>query len=383
MKIYQLMLSNIPSDFMSPLGLQAMTEFDCVEIQAELITTLTNKAGEPFAYDGMTPFAWLERHGVEVWSYFDAAWPSPPYNQLSDPRGKYDDVYWLRKMHTGEIHVQPEWQIASSNPDRPYTNAANGWYVDWAVDLMLDTGIRRWRFDDGQIHNKSPEVNQGWYNLYDKLRAAGCKVVVNGAWNISDPHAEDWNYPAIEHVDGCMVEMWAGHYDGQGTASGWWPLSENSFRRLAADWVAAGKEVVMMARWRAGDTHYFNDYDAFMQHYIDLAAETGAIFAPADENYRRSAWRNWFADYQDEDTLEELIVKQCDMKQTVLLNPDAALQKVIYAEGGVPVENEFNILKDGVTYIVQKSEFTGHQEERYHYADVRDYGNVTSFTKPS
>lgn len=385
MKFYQLMLSNIPGDYQnSQTGIEAMTDFDMVEVQAEMHETRTNLAGAPFAPDGGTPWAWLTARGVEVWAYFDAAWPDPDYTKLSEIREHDNDAMWLRKLHTFAVRDNPWWQLPSYNSNQPLrfaTDASNADYRDFVVDLLLSTGIPRFRFDDGQLYRKSDECNAGWFEVYDRLRAAGVKVIVNGAWNMADPYAADWTYPAIEHVDGCMVEHWAGHRDGQSTASGWWTLSENDFQRMAHDWTATGKDVLELVRYRAGDGTIYTSYNEFALHYVDSAEDAGAVMTPALDNYFTSAWLDWFADYQEEIPLEQWIQQKCDERQAILLNPDAALQKVIYAEDGVPVENEFNLIRDGVTYIVQKSEFTGRQEERYHYADVRDHNEVFSFTK--
>jgi len=360
MKFYQLMLSNIPGDYQSSqTGIEAMTDFDMVEVQAEMHETRTNLAGAPFAPDGGTPWAWLASRGVEVWAYFDAAWPDPDYTKLSAIREHENDAMWLRKLHTFAVRDNPWWQLPSYNSNQPLrfaTDASNAEYRDFVVDLLLSTGIPRFRFDDGQLYRKSDECNAGWFEVYDRLRAAGVKVIVNGAWNMADPHADTWTYPAIEHVDGCMVEHWAGHRDGMSTTSGWWSLSEGSFQSMAHEWTAAGKAVLELVRYRASDDTIFTRYNEFALHYVDSAEDAGAVMTPAKDNYFTSAWLDWFADYQVPETFEEMTIRLAEESQLISLSAYSALQKTMVADGFTPVGPEVKYIYSDIEYVVQKGD---------------------------
>ena len=66
-------------------------------------------------------------------------------------------------------------------------------------------------------------------------------------------------------------------------------------------------------------------------------------------------------------SLEEALKTEADARQCISLNPGAALQKAIYADGFVPVENEFELEYDGERYMAQKAEQLGTGEARVYY----------------
>jgi len=69
----------------------------------------------------------------------------------------------------------------------------------------------------------------------------------------------------------------------------------------------------------------------------------------------------------DYESLEEAMKGEADKRQCISLNPGAALQKQIYADGFVPVENEFDMIWDDQRYMVQKAENLSTGEARaYH-----------------
>lgn len=65
--------------------------------------------------------------------------------------------------------------------------------------------------------------------------------------------------------------------------------------------------------------------------------------------------------------------------QTIQLNPNAALQKAIFAGGYVPVETEFRYFVDGVEYAAQAAEHLGTGDRRVYYAVVPIWSDVRWF----
>jgi hypothetical protein len=70
-------------------------------------------------------------------------------------------------------------------------------------------------------------------------------------------------------------------------------------------------------------------------------------------------------------------------KQTMSYNPEAALQKVIFADGFVPVMNESRFSHDGMEYAEQAAEHLDTGERRVYYTEVGNWGNVRYITNPT
>ncbi|MEM7128745.1 MAG: hypothetical protein AAF702_20600 [Chloroflexota bacterium] len=62
--------------------------------------------------------------------------------------------------------------------------------------------------------------------------------------------------------------------------------------------------------------------------------------------------------------------------QLIQFNPDAALQKRIFADDFVPNSGEFTIERDGIQYVAQRAEHLGSGEVRVYYVQIGDWGNV-------
>jgi hypothetical protein len=75
-------------------------------------------------------------------------------------------------------------------------------------------------------------------------------------------------------------------------------------------------------------------------------------------------------------TLNELLLAAAARAQVIHLNPDAALQKQIFADGFVPNSKEFQVEKDGVAYLAQRAEHLGSGEIRIYHVRVGDWANV-------
>jgi hypothetical protein len=74
--------------------------------------------------------------------------------------------------------------------------------------------------------------------------------------------------------------------------------------------------------------------------------------------------------------LEEALLIGAEDAQVIQFNPDAALQKAIFAAGFVPNSPEFGIELDDVVYVGQRAESLQNGEVRVYYCAVGDYGNV-------
>jgi len=444
MKICRLQLSNVYWHWWDPPWMNCYGEVlaepgvDMLALQAEYIETLTMMDGTPFSpVSTMSPANYLRNQSFyDLLYYFDAIW-GPSDDSLSDYRGNINDARWLEKLLAEALTANPDWRLpsySSSQPDRYVTNAANMECQDFLISLMTGThpqarsmaNVPMIYLDDMNLYRLSQAEMEGWERVITEVQKTGQRVILNAGWNMKnyaqrdDPEwhrPEDdahWYYPAaawLEPGSAVMCEYDVYHKTGMSTTSGWWELTESRFEKMCGDMHDMGIDVYMVVRWDGDEDAQARDnrpvgfeerpptddeiergatkassvttesYEEWMRPMLELCQSVGAIFCPSKHDYIQDPYEPWMADYQEEIPLEQWIQRECDERQAILLNPNAALQKVIYAEGGVPVENEFNLIRDGITYIVQKSEFTGRQEERYHYADVRDYNEVFSFTK--
>jgi hypothetical protein len=79
---------------------------------------------------------------------------------------------------------------------------------------------------------------------------------------------------------------------------------------------------------------------------------------------------------------EQKLIQVAAEKQVIQFNPDAALQKAIFAHGFVPNSGEFDIDLDGQAHIGQRSENLASGEVRVYFVRVGDWGNVQFVTAP-
>lgn len=75
------------------------------------------------------------------------------------------------------------------------------------------------------------------------------------------------------------------------------------------------------------------------------------------------------------------LLAAADAAQVMRLNPAAALQKRIFADGYVPTSPEFEINDDGVTYVAQRAEQLASGVVRVYYAQLGDWANVRHVTR--
>ena len=81
-------------------------------------------------------------------------------------------------------------------------------------------------------------------------------------------------------------------------------------------------------------------------------------------------------------TSAQKLVQMAAEKQVIQFNPDAALQKAIFAHGFVPNSGEFDIKLEGQPHIAQRAEHLSSGEVRVYFVRVGDWGNVHFVTDP-
>ncbi len=80
--------------------------------------------------------------------------------------------------------------------------------------------------------------------------------------------------------------------------------------------------------------------------------------------------------------LQNTFLAEAEARQMIHFNPDAALQRRIFADGFVPNSPEFDIQIGGVQYLAQRAEHLGTGKVRVYYAQVPDWSNVRLFERP-
>lgn len=81
-------------------------------------------------------------------------------------------------------------------------------------------------------------------------------------------------------------------------------------------------------------------------------------------------------------TLDETLLVAGEAAQVIKFNPDAAIQKVIFADGFVPNSPEFFVKWNGESYVGQRAEHLRTSQVRIYYCLVGDYGNVRYVVRP-
>jgi hypothetical protein len=80
--------------------------------------------------------------------------------------------------------------------------------------------------------------------------------------------------------------------------------------------------------------------------------------------------------------LAKALLAEADARQAIQFNPDAALQRHMFADGFVPNSPEFNIQVFGVRYYAQRAENFETGTVRVYYAKAADWDNVQFFERP-
>lgn len=80
-------------------------------------------------------------------------------------------------------------------------------------------------------------------------------------------------------------------------------------------------------------------------------------------------------------TLPALILAAADAAQVIQFNPNASLQRRIFADGFVPNSPEIEVEHGGIRYIVQRAEHLASGEVRAYYVPLGDWANVQHVTR--
>lgn len=80
-------------------------------------------------------------------------------------------------------------------------------------------------------------------------------------------------------------------------------------------------------------------------------------------------------------TLAQALLAEADRRQVLHFNPQAALQKQVFADGFVPNSPEFDLTFDGVNYIGQRAENLRTGEVRVYHVRVGDWDAVAYETR--
>lgn len=75
-------------------------------------------------------------------------------------------------------------------------------------------------------------------------------------------------------------------------------------------------------------------------------------------------------------TLQETLLAEAARRQVIQFNPNAGLQKRIFADGFVPNSPEFEVEHANVRYVAQRAEHLGSGEVRVYYVRSGDWDNI-------
>jgi hypothetical protein len=84
-----------------------------------------------------------------------------------------------------------------------------------------------------------------------------------------------------------------------------------------------------------------------------------------------------------EATLSTMLLQRAEAEQRIQFNPDAALQRRIFAAGFVPNSGEFSVRFGGVTYIAQRAEHLESGEVRVYYVQEGLWDVVWFLSRPT
>jgi len=324
MKTYTYFLSNLAAHWKQ--WCETLPKFSMVECQFEFVQTATDAAGTRFTPTGQTPVAWLRERNREPWLYVNAAWPYANSVYGAPGREPASNVYWFRQAQTDAIARNEWWLMGMDKAGKrtpvlgsfgyPCPDMTEHAYLIWLLDHLLEQAPRRLRFDVAMIHRhgyfrpwtvgETPEQGdrdqmEGTWWLYDELRAAGVQVMANGGWEMADPEGAPWQFPALAHVDGVMVE-WPNGF-ARWDSGRWWTLTEATLAGVAAAWRSAGKAVVLAAPYETAGYKKSTSasWEAHAQHWIAVARQLNVYLAMGrdDGDWSASSQTWWRPEYED------------------------------------------------------------------------------------
>ena len=297
MKYFAPFLTNNPSDFQAETGLVSIPgRFQSAILQIEFSQTVENSQGRAFTEDGSTPFAWLESRGVEVWGYVDVPRPRSLAQLGTSAEAHVSNPYWFRREAAAAIEAHGWYMDGEQYPP----DMRNRDYLEWMLDAIVKTGVRNIYLDDYDPHRSfhCPEIATDYHWLAAQLRAAGCRLVANGGWQMDDPDASIWRYLLLDVLDGCLFEHRTGLSRWGG---GWREMSPTQTAQLMDDWTRAGR-MFWYDAWYNTDGSQKSRYASFEEHaraHHEMAEEHGAWFATRwwtqqSQGLGRSWWFDWY-----------------------------------------------------------------------------------------
>ncbi len=286
--IYQMFLTNAVEHFNATDGLQAIPGWaQRAELQIEFAVTESDRTGARFAPNG-APGQWLTDRGVEVWYYVN---PVAPVLLASQTRVLQEETpqsspFWWRVRQANAI-IGNNWilrdgkgqPVIGNGRQRPVADIGNPAYIEWLGDAIIQTGVKRVRLDDYNVHQHAFHRPQraawqdgsdsvgllGMRELCARLRAACILVAANGGWEMSNPdlNPDRWHYPLMGYLDGVMIELL--HKPGEGKANTgfakwgdgkFWTLDLVYLDTVLDHWRDAGADVTLAVTWRGGPGVY-------------------------------------------------------------------------------------------------------------------------------
>jgi hypothetical protein len=173
-------------------------------------------------------------------------------------------------------------------------------------------------------------------------------------------------------IDGGVVPGQAG--------KGWLNLPPTSMREKARQYIgqlaAYEQELLKDARIRSGMIFTYDAVGDQWSHYNIKVSDW------------QIEWLAWLATRPDLPSqpspippgpasgFAEALQEECSAHQVIFLNPNAALQKRLLADGFVPTSNEFEMQYDGTVYVAQRAERLSDGAVRGYYVVKGQWSNV-------
>lgn len=298
--------------YRAPVGLATLAKYDRVVLPIEMATVRVNSDGLEYAW-GVTPVEWLQTQGVECWLYVNpsavtAVGLSGPGQAFLVAQHSVATVTsaWL-KDRSGNyvlIHGGKQRMVDVRNAD----------YMAWMADIVPARAAaagKRLFVDCSWYHAQGYHGGHGGLDtvrgatmagLFERWREAGCRLVLNGGWEMRDPDASPWQYPFMAAADGVSIEMQTGF-----AHNGWWRIAKHvdlaqapdlaRLRRVVSDWLWAGRSVWLTARYnrRSVQDYDYSPYPTFAGHaafWTETAARLGCE-AAVYESLSRAEWGPW------------------------------------------------------------------------------------------
>jgi len=372
-------------------GIEKLRRFSAMEIQFGVDDCPVDRSGRAFTPTGEAPGDYLRAGEVDVAHYV-----CPQFSHAAAVIGRPSagaggpgrDPYWLR-LATAEAADKYGWWLRCEDDGRLPTglswggrplyplDVANPDYRAWFVETVTKyRGARHTlRFDCGWLgggyetlikcplcrdrvcrySRSAAELTAGLVALYDALRAAGWRVVVNMGWEMTNPQdpPAQWRYPLMPHVDGVMMEVGGAVYvDGR-----WIGETDERRRAVMRAWMDAGKIFIYAGHWNHTIPGKFK---IWQRYHIAEAQRYG--YRAGVSRYGLSTWEDWFGNekpaplfpmQESSPPLREVIVHAAVAAFCLRVNPQAALARRAWADGYQVSGNEAYPVVDGVRYVTQ------------------------------